>query len=149
MSGMWRSRWAAMGAAVAITLGGGGLGIVQATTSSGEKPIYVPINPCRLADTRPAPDTVGVRTTPVGAEESYTLSGWGVVGDCTLPAGTAGLALNVTAVDPTDPTYLTLYPTGASLPTTSNLNPWPGQPPTPNAVNVDLNGSGRFDVFNK
>jgi hypothetical protein len=123
--------------------------LVHAETSSGEKPIYKPINPCRLADTRPAPDTVGTRTSPLGPEEPYTLMGWGTVGNCTLPNGTAGLALNVTAVDPSQPTYLTLYPTGASLPTTSNLNPWPGQPPTPNAVNVDLNGSGQFDVYNK
>jgi hypothetical protein len=149
MSSIWRSRWAAVGAAIAVALGAGGLGIAQATTSTGERPIYQPINPCRLADTRPAPDTVGGRTSPIGPEESYTLSGWGDVGNCSLPNGTAGLALNVTAFGPTDPTYLTLYPTGAMLPTTSNLNPTPGQPPTPNAVNVDLSPGGEFDVFNK
>jgi hypothetical protein len=59
------------------------------------------------------------------------------------------LVLNVTAVAPTQATYLTLYPTGSPLPLTSNLNPTPGQPPTPNAVTVDLNASGQFDVFNK
>jgi hypothetical protein len=152
MSGMWRSRWAAVGAAVAITLGAGGLGIARATTSSGAKPIYKPITPCRLADTRPAPDNVGGRAVPLGPEESYTLSGWGAVGNCTatdLPSGTSGLALNVTAVAPSQATYLTVYPTGASLPLASNLNPTPGEPPTPNAVNVDLDGSGQFDVFNK
>ncbi len=149
MSGMWRSRWAAVGAAVAITLGAGGLGIANATTSSGEKPIYKPITPCRLADTRPAPDNVGPRTSPLGPEEAYTLTGWGTVGNCTLPNGTAGLALNVTAVAPSQETYLTIYPTGVTLPLTSNLNPAPGQPPTPNAVNVDLNASGQFNVYNK
>ena len=46
---------------MAITLGAGGIGITHATTSSGEKPIYKPINPCRLADLRPAPNTVGTR----------------------------------------------------------------------------------------
>ena len=28
------------------------------------------------------------------------------------------------------------------------MNPTPGQPPTPNAVNVDLDGAGDFSVFN-
>ena len=149
MSTLWRSRWAAVGAAVAVSLGAGGLGLVHATTSTGEKPIYKPINPCRLADTRPAPFTVGPRTSPLGPEESYTLSGWGAVGECTLPSDTTGLALNVTALDQSAATFLTLYPTGDPRPNASNLNPTPGEPPTPNAVNVDLNAAGQFDVFNQ
>ena len=143
-----RSRWAALGAAVAVSLGAGGIGITQATTSSGERPIYVPIEPCRLADTRPAPTTVGPRATPLGAGETYKLSGWGSVGDCTLPTGTTGLSLNVTAVGATLPTFLTLFPGDASLPDASHLNPIPGAPPTPNAVNVDLDTSGEFNIYN-
>ena len=143
-----RTRWAAVGAAVAITLGAGGIGITHATTSSGEMPVYVPIEPCRLADTRPA-FLVGTRATPIGADESYTLSGWGTVGDCTLPSGTTGLSLNVTATDPTQATFLTLFPAASTRPTASHLNPTPGQPPTPNAVNVDLDASGEFSVFNR
>lgn len=151
MSGMWRSRWAAVGAAVAITLGAGGLGIAQADWTSGYGLVYTPINPCRLVDTRPAPNTVGDRTTPLRPEETYTVTVWSFtpVGNCHLPPGMGSLVLNVTAVAPTQATYLTLYPTGSPLPLTSNLNPTPGQPPTPNAVNVDLNASGQFDVFNK
>jgi hypothetical protein len=149
MSTMWRSRWAAVGAAVAITLGAGGIGLVQATTSSGERAIYKPINPCRLADTRTAPFTVGPRSAPLGPEESYTLAGWGAVGECNLPNNTTALALNVTALDQTAATFLTLYPTGSALPNASHLNPTPGEPPTPNAVNVDLNAAGQFNIFNK
>jgi hypothetical protein len=149
MSTMWRSRWAAVGAAIAVTLGAGGIGLVQATTSTGEKPIYKPINPCRLADTRPAPFTVGPRTSPLGPDESYTLSGWGAVGQCNLPSDTTGLALNVTALDQSAATFLTLHPTGEALPNASHLNPTPGEPPTPNAVNVDLNAAGEFNIFNK
>jgi hypothetical protein len=147
-NGMLRSRWAAIGAAIAVALGGGGLGLAYATASSGERAIYLPINPCRLTDTRPAPDTVGARTTPLGTGETYTLAGWGNVGNCTLPNGTAGLALNVTAVGATSPTYLTLWPSDGTRPLSSNLNPWPGQPPTPNAVNVDLSPTGQFNIFN-
>jgi len=144
----FRSRWAAIGAAVAVCLGAGGIGITQATTSSGEMPVYLPIEPCRLADTRPD-FLVGPRATPLGADEAYTLSGWGTVGECTLPNGSTALSLNVTAVDATQPTFLTLYPADATRPNASHLNPAPGQPPTPNAVNVDLDTSGEFKIFNK
>ena len=91
---------------------------------------------------------MGPRSAPLGPNETYDLSGWGAVGDCTLPSDTAGLALNVTPVDPTAPTFLTLFPSGVPVPLASNLNPTPGQPPTPNAVNVDLNAAGVFSVFN-
>ena len=144
-----RTRWAAVGAAVAITMGAGGIGVTNALTTSGEKPVYIPIEPCRLADLRPAPNTVGPRTTGLGPSETYTLDGWGAVGNCTLPANTAGLALNVTAVGATTLTNLRFFPTGTPVPLTANLNPSPGAPPTPNAVNVDLNGAGKFSVFNK
>ncbi len=136
-----RSRWAAIGAAIAVTLGAGGVGISQATTSSGEKPVYIPLDaPCRLADNRPA---------GIGSEASATFDGWGTVGECTLPSGTSGLALNVTAVDATQQTNLRFYPADVPVPATANLNPTPGAPPIPNAVNVGLDATGKFKVFNK
>lgn len=75
-----RSRWAAVGAAVAITLGAGGIGIVNAQDGGpvdvagedvnlGDLPVFRPTNPCRLADTR-ASSPVGVRTTPLGEGQS-------------------------------------------------------------------------------
>lgn len=143
-----RSRWAAVGAVLAISLGAGGIGITHATTSSGEKPVFLPIEPCRLADLRPAPFQVGPRSAPLGPAETYTLSGWGAVGECTLPTGTTGLALNVTAVGATQNTFLTFFPASATRPNASNLNPSPGQPPTPNAVNIDIDGAGQFSVYN-
>jgi hypothetical protein len=143
-----RSRWAAVGAVLAITLGAGGIGITHATTSSGEKPVFKPIEPCRLADLRPAPFQVGPRPAPLAPNETYTLSGWGAVGECTLPTGTTGLALNVTAVGATQDTFLTFFPAASTRPNASNLNPSPGQPPTPNAVNIDLDAAGQFSVYN-
>ncbi len=135
-----RSNWAAVGAAVAVSLGAGGIGITHATTSSGDKPVYIPLDePCRLADNRPA---------GIGPSTSVTFDGWGMVGDCDLPTGTAGLALNVTAVDATQQTNLRFYPADVAVPGTANLNPAPGAPPIPNAVNVALDATGKFKVFN-
>ena len=145
-----RSRWAAIGAAIAVSFGAGGVGIGHATTDAGPMPIFRPLDaPCRLADTRPAPDTVGPRTSGIGPGETYDLDGWGTVGDCSLPTGTAALQLNVTAIGATRQTNVRFFPTGASLPTTANLNPSPGASPTPNAVTVGLAaGDGGFSVFN-
>ncbi len=151
MKAISRSRWAAIGAAIAVTLGAGGIGISHATSDSGDGPVsaFFPIEPCRLADTRPAPDTVGSRTTGIGPGETYTLDGWGTLGDCTLPSDITGLVLNVTAVGASQQTNLRFFPQGANLPTAANLNPTPGAPPTPNAVNVGLNASnGKFSVYN-
>ena len=144
-----KTRWAAIGAAVAVTLGAGGLGISYATSPAGAT-AFVPITPCRVVDTRPAPDTVGARTSPLGPEETFTVTAHGNNGNCTgIPTGATGLSLNVTALGATSGTFLTLWATGATQPTASNLNPQPGQPPTPNAVTTGLSAGGQFNIFNK
>jgi hypothetical protein len=147
---MIRIRWAAIGAAVAVALGAGGMHIAGATLSSGERAAFVAIVPCRLLDTR-ADSNVGSRNTPLGPDTTVALTAPGEQGNChsTVPATATALSLNVTAVGPSAPTFLTLYPTGAEQPDTSSLNPTPGEPPTPNAVTVDLNDGGQFNLFNK
>ena len=138
---MNRSRWAAIGAAVAVTLGAGGVGITQATTDSGDGPVsaFFPIEPCRLAD-----------DTTIGADASITLDGTGTSGACELPESVTGLAANVTAVGATQQTNLRFYAEGGDVPETANLNPTPGAPPTPNAVNIPVNANtGQFSVYNR
>lgn len=144
-----RSRWAALGAAVAVSLGAGGLGVVNATISSGTKAVFVPITPCRLVDTRPAPTTVGGRATPLNPGEIATFTVHGSNGNCTIPAGATSIATNVTVTAPTSDGFLTVFPADASLPNASNLNWAAGQAPTPNAVTVDLSSDGKVNVFNE
>ncbi len=43
-----RSRWAAIGAAVAVSLGGGAVFVANAVVGGST---FVPIEPCRLLDT--------------------------------------------------------------------------------------------------
>jgi len=57
------------------------------------------------------------------------------------------LALNVTAIGATAPTFLTVWP-GGTRPTASSLNPVPGQPPTPNGVIAQLSTDGSFAIYN-
>jgi len=142
-----RTRWAAIGAAVAITLGAGGVGLVSATVSSGVRTVFVPIEPCRIMDTR-AEFQVGPRDTPIGPGQTHTVSAHGTNGDCSIPDDATALALNVTAVGASAPTFLTIWGDG-SRPTASSLNPTPGQPPAPNAVTTDLtDAAGQFNVYN-
>lgn len=144
-----RARWAAIGAAVAVTVGGGGFGIANAIVTENPKNVYVAIAPCRLADTRPGALNIGPRATPIGAGEVWTVAGTGdVAGPCNLPSGIKALQLNVTAVGATVATYLTLFPAGGAQPLASNLNPAPGQPPTPNSVTVTLAADGNFSIYN-
>jgi hypothetical protein len=136
-----RSRWAAIGAAIAVTLGAGGIGITHATSDSGDGPVsaFFPIEPCRLAE-----------NAAITADTSITLNGSGATGSCDLPAGITGLAANVTAVNATQQTNLRFYAQGDAIPETANLNPTPGAPPTPNAVNIPLNvANGQFQVYNR
>jgi hypothetical protein len=147
-----RTRWAAIGAAVAITLGAGGLSLVNAAEPGGAL-AFVPITPCRVLDTRPT-SQVGPRSTPLTADLAISVATRDNPGECvsagqpTIPFGAAGVALNVTALNATAPTFLTIFPSDQPRPTASNLNPSPGAPPTPNAVVTDLSPGFKFDVYN-
>lgn len=107
---------------------------------------FVPVAPCRLADTRPVPDRVGTAGS-FAADDTKVFVAHGVNGKCTLPADAVGLSLNVTAVGASAPTFITVWGEGVR-PTASSLNPSPGQPPVPNAVVTPLSGSGSFRVYN-
>lgn len=144
-----RARWAALGAAVAVSIGaGGGIGLVNATVNSGERTVLVPITACRIADTRPA-SQVGPKASPVGPNETHTVSAHGTNGDCILPTDAVALSLNVTALNATSRSFVTIWANGTTRPLASSLNPAPGQPPTPNAVVTELSADGNFDVFNE
>ncbi|MFK7919447.1 MAG: hypothetical protein AB8G14_15330 [Ilumatobacter sp.] len=148
-----RTRWAAVGAAVAVTLGAVGIGslnIANADVSSGDRPVFISINPCRLVDTRTATN-VGPLSAPVGPAATVTIQAHGSNGECTdtsaIPSDAVGLSMNVTAVGPTSNTFLTFWGDGAN-PGTSNLNPRAGGAPTPNSVSTPLSGTGSFNIYN-
>lgn len=145
---MPRFRVAHIGAALGLFVTGAiGWQLVNAAGSSSVASSLVPITPCRLVDTRPA-DQVGARGTPLAAHEIASFTVWGQNGNCTIPVGATGIAANVTAVNPTAASYLTLFPGDATQPLASNLNWVPTSPPTPNQVTVSLSSSGVVNVFN-
>ena len=136
---------AAVAAVGALT---GSIPSASAVVTSGVRTVYVPITPCRLFDTRAAPQTVGTRSTPIGPGETLTLQVRGTNGNCTIPAGAVAVAMNTTAVNGTAGSYLTVYPADASQPLASSLNWTAGQGAAPNQLGVTLAADGRISMFN-
>lgn len=142
-----RSRWAAVGAAVAVSIGAGSIGVVGATIDEGERPVLVQITPCRLLDTR---NDIGNRDTPIGTGEVHSVDVHGINGECDIPAEASGVSLNVTAVQATEVTNVRIFPEANNVPNASNLNASPfGSFALPNAVTTLLDDAGTFSVFNE
>jgi hypothetical protein len=145
-----RVRWAAIGAAVAVTLGAGGLVGVGASSSSSADATLVPVSPVRILDTR-AGDPVGNLTD--GA--SITVQVTGViptVGQGTkqvVPAGAAAITGNLTMVGTQANAYggfATMYPCDTAKPDASNLN-FVSNETVANSVAVPLAADGTVCVF--
>lgn len=102
---------------------------------------FVPTVPCRLLDTRT--DEIGARATPLGPRETFAIRVRGAQGNCELPDHTVALSVNVTAANPTEQSFLTVYPGNTpERPTSSNLNWRAGQSPVANAFDVKVSTSG-------
>lgn len=134
-----RSRWAAIGAAVAVTIGAGGL-LPSALASTTQGSGLTPVVPCRLADTRPS--------NPFGAGETRTFTATGDQGACSVPTTATAIQANFTLVRATAATFVTAYPSGTSLPLASTVNLGPGESPRANSGTVKLSETGAFDVYN-
>lgn len=118
-----RARWAAIGAAVAVALGAGGLSIVGA--HSGPEPVgFVAVGPERIADTRSG---LGLgQAITAGTPQSLQVTGPITTQDGTrtlVPAGSTAVVATLTAVEPTGDGFMAVRPGDATgLPTTSQLN---------------------------
>ncbi len=135
---VWRSRWAAAGAAIAITLGGGGLFAASALGNSAEASALVPVVPVRLLDTREPASPI--HAVGAGATISLSLAG-------SVPVDATAASINLTVVNGTVGSYLTLFPTGTAKPLASSIN-WADGQAHANSTVVKLGTDESFDVFN-
>ena len=141
----WRSRWAAIGAAVAVTLGGGTV-LHYAAAAPGDvvQTSFVPVSPTRILDTRPAPENVGGIAGPLVSGQTITFQVTGVAGVAT---NASAVVMNVTVDKTTGPSFLTVFPAGATRPTASNLD-WAAGATIPNLVTVKIGDAGKVSVYN-
>ena len=109
---------------------------VVGTNPSTNNAEYTPITPVRLLDTRAAgPRTGQCATTQTGATATATCVAIAsgaelyvqVGGQGGVPAAASAVSVNLTAVAPTGPGFLTVYPADIANPGTSNVNYVAGQ----------------------
>lgn len=101
------------------------------------------LSPARVLDTRNG--TGGVPVGPVGPNGVVHLQ---VGGNGGVPAsGVSAVVLNLTETSATTGGFLTVYPTGVTRPTASNLNYTSGVTQA-NSVTVAVSASGALDLFN-
>jgi hypothetical protein len=105
---------------------------------------YAPLTPTRIADTRAGsiyPDS-GKTLTAAGSL-NVQVAGTGAVPS----SGVAAVVLNLTAVDPTAASFLTVFPEGSTRPEVSNLNVTPRET-VANLVTVPLGSQGGITIYN-
>lgn len=101
------------------------------------------MTPVRVLDSRPE-SRVGPYSTPWGSGETRSLQVAGVAG---VPAFAPVVALNVTAVTPSEATHVTVWPTGQAKPATSSLNV-PRGDIRANLVTVETGSNGMVSLYN-
>ncbi len=149
---LWRSRWAAIGAAIAVSLGAGGLFVAQAAPGPAESTI-VAVTPERILDTRD-PTNLGL-PGPFVSQVSQKLQVTGSIPTATgtkvvVPAGATGVLLNVTSVGSTANGFISVRPGDATgTATTSSVNVNAGVV-VPNSVQVAMptagTNAGKIDI---
>ncbi len=84
---------------------------------------FIPVTPCRIADTRNAPGPFGGPILSGGVARDFAVPS----SSCVIPANAQAYALNVTVVPSGALGYLTLWPSGESQPSVSVLNSLDGR----------------------
>lgn len=139
-----RIRWAAIGAAIAVSLGGGVTLFAQAGTAPASSSTFVAVSPVRVLDTRKdvvlweGPFATGVPHDVKVTGSIPTSSGTQTV----MPVGATGVVLNVTVVNSTADGFVSVRPADAvDAPKTSNINFEAGKT-VANSITVNLPTSG-------
>lgn len=125
---------------MAVTaLAGGGV-LLAANSDPATALAFHTVNTVRLLDTRPATQ-VGTRSTPLGLTENFDLVIPG------LPDDATAANINVTVVDGTEGSFLTVYPKGDTRPTTSTIN-WDAAGAVANTATVHFHTDHTVTIFN-
>lgn len=148
---LWRSRWAAVGAAIAVTLGAGGLVSVRAASSVST---FVPVEPQRVLDTRFGVGLSGAMTSgrtrvlDVAGSIPIVLPGNSRGTAVVVPDGATAIVANITSVRSTSTGYVTVRPGDATgEPTTSSVNITTPGGTFPNSVTVALPTNGTIGLY--
>lgn len=106
------------------------------------------VTPARVLETRPIPGftTFDGAYQGIGRAGSESETRVQIAGRANVPVDAESVFLNITAVFPEGPGFLTAYPCGAARPQTSNVNYQAGHV-VPNAVLVRLGDAGAVCIY--
>ena len=94
-------------------------GLTARAASNSQGPLgFVPVTPCRVADTRNAAGAFGGPEMSAASTREFDVPN----GACNIPSSAVAYALNVTAVPDAALTYLSIWPSGQVKPFVSTLN---------------------------
>ena len=122
-----------------ITIGPAVFTITEATAAGAR---FVPVTPCRVADTRNAGGSFGGPAVAANNNRTFAIP----QSSCGIPATAVAYSLNVTAVPQGPLSYLTIWPAGQNQPFVSTLNSADGRV-VANAAIVPAGSNGAVSVF--
>ncbi|MBL8214365.1 MAG: BACON domain-containing protein, partial [Bryobacterales bacterium] len=125
-----------------MTVAGRTVTINQAAASLSDGFRFVPVTPCRIADTRLAGGAFGQPVMQPGTQRDFPVPS----SSCGIPATARAYSLNVTVVPHEPLGYLTLWPAGQPRPFVSTLNSFDGRIKA-NAAIVPAGASGAISAF--
>ncbi len=103
---------------------------------------FIPVPPCRVADTRNPAGLFGGPSMTADSTRSFAIP----QGACGIPATAQAYSFNVTAVPPGPLSFLTLWPAGQAKPVVSTLNSFGGTV-VANAAIVPAGAGGAVSVY--
>ncbi len=113
----------------------------QAQDTSGALQ-FIPVTPCRVADTRNATGAFGGPSIIGGSSRNFVMPN----SACNIPVVAAAYSVNVTVVPHGELGYLTVWPSGQAQPLVSTLNSIDGRVKA-NAAIVPAGTNGAISVF--
>lgn len=115
--------------------------LIVAFTAQAQTPYYyVPIGPCRLADTRDASQPPGFGPPSLVATQTRTFTP-PTNNNCHIPDDAVAYAMNLTVVPSGPLDYVTVWPDDQAQPFVSTLNSWDGRV----KANAFIVGAGAMD----
>lgn len=114
----------------------------------GVLPVWIPVTPARLADTRSSGETIDGRFRAGGVIPAGQFVEIDVAGRGGVPESATGAVVNITAINPSVDGFLTVYPCTDELPNASSVNYTQGVN-LANEVVAGLSDVGSICVYSK
>lgn len=105
---------------------------------------YYPLTPCRVVDTRGGTGLNGGPVFGSNSTRNFQMRGF-----CGVPTSAKAVSLNVTVTQATQPSYLTVWPSGLTQPVVSMINFEASDPALANGIIVGVSANTQdLSVYN-